>query len=161
MAYLFTIFGASIFAFIWWHGQLRKKDLQAVALRLGLHYLGETLPRSFSLSSPIFKNTTKVSNVIDGDRNGRRVIVFDYLIGSGKYSRTRTVIAVNVPPADLESLVHSSDLSIESNGHWSFLFEQRGFFTREVISVSELESYIRSVLFVESDIATPPLHHLT
>ena len=126
-----------------------RKFCRAVASPLELHYLGDTLPRSFSLPSPVFKNVTEVRNVIDGDRNGRRVIAFDYRIGSGRHSTTKTVIAVDVAAADLESFgLRYSTLSIESAGHGSFLFEPRRFPAREVMSVSELETYIESVLSI-------------
>ena len=156
MIYFFLIFWASIFTFLWWHSAKRKKGLQAVASRLGLHYLGEVLPRSFSLRSPVFKNVTAVWNVLDGDRNDRRMIAFDYRIGRGKQSRTKTVIAVDVVPADLESLVvRYNTLSIESAGHWSFLFEPRRFPAREVMFVSELETYIESVLSMKITLSLP------
>src|SRR4051794_11141646 len=93
--YLLWILGLCLLFFFLYVNRLhRERDVRALADRLGLHYLGEGVPRSLSLHGTGLVNATSIWNLIDGERRGIRVIAFDCQIGHGRGSWRRTAIAV-------------------------------------------------------------------
>lgn len=71
----------------------REKALKDLALRHSFTFIGNALPRSLTLIGTALDKANSISNVIDGDCNGFRIVAFDCRIGSGKGSYRRTMIA--------------------------------------------------------------------
>ena len=71
----------------------RFKAMRVLASRWGFQYLDRALPASFSLTCDPFDCIARVWNVIEGQRNGISVLVFDSMIRGGK-GNYRTFIAV-------------------------------------------------------------------
>src|ERR1700756_3569807 len=69
----------------------RVKSMRSLASRLGFNFIGRPLPASFTMTCyPFDGNLGTIWNVIEGQRNGTRVLVFDSTVW-GNY---RTFIAV-------------------------------------------------------------------
>jgi hypothetical protein len=124
----------------------RTAAIRGLAVRSGLHYLGNALPRSLTLSGTPFDRASKVWNVIDGEPRGVRVIAFDCQVGGGKGSWRRTVIAVE-SGADL-SLLLNPEMTMDSTGKWAILYRPKAsvnFRIAGLMPLGELKSYLNSV----------------
>src|SRR5438270_12876238 len=73
----------------------RAAAIQRLALQLGFHYLGRAVPASLTLSGTQLAYAKAIWNLIDGERQGMRIIVFDCRIGGGKGSWRCTAIAAD------------------------------------------------------------------
>jgi hypothetical protein len=105
----------------------RSAAMKRLAAQLGFMYIGGALPRSFSLAGTGLEAVSSIWNVIDGDRNGVRLIAFDCRIGRGKGSWTRTVIAAQ-STVDLLGPVTEPELTVEHSGAWTILCQPQALF---------------------------------
>lgn len=142
---------------LWWVQERRTRAIRNLAMRLGFHYLGSVLPRSLSIREPWLNRMTSTRNVIDGERNGIRVVAFDCRIGYGKGSSLRTVVAAkadhNVFGSQtnhdlLRSITADDDLSVSQSGDWTLLFRPKRSFELKIsglMSIEALEIHINSI----------------
>lgn len=147
----FVFFGAAAIAllfFFYLAERQRAAAIQALASRLGFHYLGSALPRSLTLSGTPFSGHSRVKNVIDGEPRGVRTIAFDCQVGTGKGSWRRTVIAVEESGDFGNVLALNAEMRIEPAGKWKVLYRRKApfvFRVGELMPLEELESYLNSV----------------
>jgi len=152
---LFVVAGAYGLAYILM--ARRAKDMRAVAARWGFQYLGPSASRWRSPSSRDLSSTTlpasfpktchpvlpfkQVWNVIEGQRSGVSILIFDSIIGlrrgTGRYC---TFIAINT-----ESNVFSTDICSEKFVHsrgWTGVYRLRLLQVPWTISIHRIEQHL-------------------
>ncbi len=89
-----TILAILVFAFAWFRllGSLREKAIRSLASKVGFQYTDRTLPSSFPSAQEAFE-IAHAWNVVQGERNGTQMVVFDSVVGRGR-GIYRTFIAV-------------------------------------------------------------------
>lgn len=102
-----------------WSMRKRTADMRTLAADRGFHFLGSAIPASIQFGKTSLQGISSTSNGIEGTRNGIKIMAFDCRIGTGKGSRTRTVLAVRTS-GDVK---HDFSLSMERAGDWTILFE--------------------------------------
>lgn len=140
-------------------GRWRAGAIRQLATRFGLHYIGDALPKSLTLSGTPFERYSKVWNVIDGEPGGVRIIAFDCRVGRGKSSWLRTVIATENTAGVSEIVAPNQDMTMDSAGRWKILYHPKAFFNFRIVGlmpVQELESYLNAVTVDRSPTATRP-----
>jgi hypothetical protein len=92
--------GLGVFVFYVLHTseQYRASAKRLLAIRFGMHYLGNALPKSLRLEGTPFHRTSRVWNVVDGEPRGTRIMAFDWQVGEGKHSWRRSVVEVAAFP---------------------------------------------------------------
>lgn len=110
-------------------------------------FLRRALPRSLSLLGTNLEGATSIWNVIEGDRDGIRVVAFDCRVGSGKGSWRRTAIAAQGPRDLFRVTKFCGDFTLDSSGDWTILFEPKAisFFGPGLMPVSEVEAHFDSI----------------
>ena len=131
-------------AILWMRERKRQAALRELAARRGFSYLGQSLPRSFTLRGTELERVTSIWNVIDGDCGGIRVISFDCRVGTGKSSWRHTAVAAQGPP-DVFGTTFSLDLTVDRCGEWSIMYEPRKLFSSGLMSVADVESHFDSI----------------
>jgi hypothetical protein len=124
----------------------RGREMRSLAERIGFNYLSSTLPGSLTLPDNPFSKVSSVWNVIDGERNGVRVVAFDFRIYWGsQLSWVRTAVAVRTPRSDLKGLFFG-DFIASRSGDWAVCYQPigSGMVRPGLMSVSEIEAVIRS-----------------
>ena len=126
----------------------RIKSMRALAGRLGFRFVDRPLPSFFTMTCSPFDGNPLVWNVIEGQRNGTSVLVFDTVIGGGK-GRYRTFIAVQT---EGDPFVRKGNLSsgktLQSNG-WTAVYRV-GLWVNPVgwtMSVQEIEKHLTDSRF--------------
>ena len=120
--------------------------MKPLAISLGFIYLGSDLPYWFVLPETPFNSMTTVWNVISGERNETRVIVFDCRFGQGKGSWCRTIIAhengVNAPKFS----AFDPDLQTEQVGGWTVMWRPKelALFPTGLMPVAEIKAYLEA-----------------
>lgn len=130
-------------AWQWIRSVIRKREIQNLAKLLGFHYLGDALPRSFSLLVEPLHSITSIWNVIDGEPRGRRILVFDCRFGSGKGGWLRTIFAVENKERDDSPFKYES-LQTKQVGDWIILWRPKEFgrITAGLTPTDELRAYL-------------------
>jgi hypothetical protein len=97
----------------------RAKAMRALASKLGFQFINKPLPDSFSMICDPFDSNPSVWNVIEGQRNGIRILVFD----SAFRKTYRTFIAVQTEdnPFSKDEVVLGNTL--QSNG-WTMSIQR-------------------------------------
>ena len=116
----------------------RARGIQALAIRSGMHYLGDALPKSLTLEGTPFYRISKVWNVIDGEPRGTRIMAFDCRVGVGKGSWRRTVVAVEGDDKVLGSL-SQPDKTIDRSGRWMILYRPKAYFNLRIAGLTPVE----------------------
>jgi len=125
----------------------RTAAIRLLASRLGLHFLGNALPRSLTLSGTPFSSHSRVWNVIDGEPRGVRTIAFDCQVGVGKASWRRTVIAAESADYLAPALPFNPEMKIDTAGDWKILYRPKAsinFSIAGLMPLTELESFLGS-----------------
>src|SRR5260370_16936229 len=94
------VVGAVLFGFYGIKDLWRTFAIRRLAKKLGFTYLRQRLPEALSLYGTPFAHRRFTQNVIDGEQNRIRVVVFDCQIGEGKDGWRRTVIAARTGSRD-------------------------------------------------------------
>jgi hypothetical protein len=83
--------------------------------------------------------------VIDGERNGLRILIFDCRIGEGKGSWRRTVIVAQGNPDIFRNVPFVLNLSIEQTGDWTVLYEPKslGIYPPGLMATTEIEALLQ------------------
>jgi hypothetical protein len=141
-----TIFGitaaAIAIALSWVREHKRNAALRVMAVRRGFAFLGPALPRSLRLRGTNLEGATSVWNVVEGDKDGIRVVAFDCLIGSGKGRWRRTVIAAQGPRDVFAVAKLYGDFTLDHSGDWTIMFEPKAvFFGPGLMPISEVEAF--------------------
>jgi hypothetical protein len=119
----YVLIGLGLFLGFLYQRHLRRlADMRALATRFGFHYLGDALPRFFSLDGTGLSRATSVWNVIDGERYGVRILIFDCRIGKGKHSWTRTAIAAQTKADVFGAMLFEHCFMSENSGDWRLLY---------------------------------------
>jgi hypothetical protein len=136
-----------LFSVLWLRERHRTNAIRAMAMRSGFHYLGSALPNSLTLNGTPLENLTASWNVVDGERNGVRVIAFDCRIGHGKASWRRTVIAAESPLDTFGTVPFDHDLTVDRSGRWAVLYQPKtvSFIPPGFMSVPELEAHLGAI----------------
>ena len=120
----------------------RRRSMRALASRLGFQYHGSKLPNSFSMSCYPADEIAKAWNVIQGQRNGIDVLIFDSLVGKGKPVYC-TFIAGHT-----ESKLFGTDVSPErlacSSG-WTALYRIRFLQIPWTMGIKRIEEHLTSL----------------
>lgn len=142
----FSIVVAILLAIGYVRGRRRSAAIRSLAARLGFHCLAE-LPMDLSLSRTLLSRVSEIWNVIGGERNGVKVVVFDCRIGTGKGSWCRTVIATQSESETFGAEVFNLDLSVDRLGNWTFLYEPKAlsFVPRGLMPASEVEAHLSAI----------------
>lgn len=104
---VFVAIGAAaalLAALVFYQSKKRSADIRALAARIGFAYLSSELPTALVLPDDPFSKIGAIWNVIDGEKDGIRVVAFDYRIGSSKGSWGGTVIAAQTAGTAFERL---------------------------------------------------------
>lgn len=145
-AWIFILAGMVFLAALYVQKGRRSAAIRSLATRLGFHYLRRELPKSLTLHGTPLSCMSSISNVIDGEIGGVRVVAFDCRIGSGKGSWRRTVIAVESEP-EIFGGAFNLDLSVDRAGRWAFLYEPKAIsiVPRGLMPIAELESHLNAI----------------
>jgi hypothetical protein len=100
----------------------RAEAIRAFAIRSGMHYIGDAIPKPLTLQGTPFYHASKVWNVIDGEPRGTRIMAFDCRVGVGKQSWRRTIIAVE---GDGDAFGVMPDMTIDRSGRWAILYRPK------------------------------------
>jgi hypothetical protein len=127
----------------------RANAIRALAIRSGMHYLGDALPRSLTLEGTPFDRFSKVWNVIDGEPRGTRIMAFDCQVGVGKSSWRGSVIAVESDGNVFSNMPLNQDMTIDRSGQWKILYRPKAHFNYRIAGltpVEELEANLNAIL---------------
>ena len=128
----------------------RTDAIRALAIRSGMHYLGNALPKSLTLEGTPFCRFSKVWNVIDGEPRGTRIMVFDCQVGIGKRSWRRSVIAVETDGDGFSGMSLYPDMTIDRTSRWKILYYRpKTHFVLRIAGltpIEELETNLNAVL---------------
>ena len=143
----YVLVGAGLLIiFVFWRDRRRANAMRLLAGQEGLHYLGGALPESFPLQGTL-EDVTKVWNVLDGQLNGVRTMVFDCAMGTGRSAWRRTVIAAECEKDPFAAARYDVNLSVERYDNWVILFRPRAFsfITDELMAVTEIEAHLKAI----------------
>jgi hypothetical protein len=115
-----------------------------LARQFGFAYLRQRLPEALSLYGTPFVHRRFTWNVIDGERNRLRVVVFDCQIGEGGANWRRTVIAIRTGSSTMDAGKFDARMTVENSGGWSvFYYPQE--LKLGVMPVKELRAHLNSI----------------
>jgi hypothetical protein len=149
---LILMAGLALFVFyaLYTSERYRADAIRALAIRSGMHYLGNALPKSLTLEGTPFCHFAKVWNVIDGEPRGTRIIAFDCQVGVGKRSWRRSVIAVESDGDAFTNVTLHPDMAIDRSGRWTILYYRpQAHFTLRMAGLTyteEFEAHLNAVL---------------
>ena len=147
LTYIWLIGAGLLLAILYLRQSRRAAAIRALATQLGFHYLGRGVPRSLTLNGTQLDGATSLWNVIDGERQGVRVIAFDCRIGAGKGSWRRTVIAAESDGDVFGAVPFDRDIMVERSGNWIILYQPKAFslIPPGLMSVTEIEAHLNAV----------------
>jgi hypothetical protein len=142
--------GLFVFYALYASKRYRADAIRVLAIRSGMHYLGDALPKSLTLEGTPFFRFSKVWNVIDGEPRGARIMAFDCQVGVGKRSWRRSVIAVESNGNRFGNMPLHPDMTIDRTGRWKILYyrPKTHFILRinGLTPIEELEANLNAVL---------------
>lgn len=103
-------------------GWKRTKEIRQYAQSKGFTYIGASLPISFPFSDTSVSWASSVANAVVGDQSGKELLFFDCTLGSGKYRRTQTVVAVRGPEERFGPVRFGPFLKTEKSGEWTLIY---------------------------------------
>ena len=116
------VIGAVIYAVYASEDLLRTFAMKRLAKKMGFAYLKKRLPEALSVYGTPFNQRRFAWNVIEGERNRIRVVLFDCQVGEGKDGWRRTVIAVKTGAGTFSAERFNAKLKVESSGGWLILY---------------------------------------
>jgi hypothetical protein len=128
-------------AVFWWRERQRSLALRQVASKFHFVFLGKALPASLDITATGLERMSSCWNVMDGELNGTRIVVFDCRIGEGKGSWRRTVIAAKSNTEFFKMVPFVLDLRSEPAGEWALLYQPKAYriIPPRLMAVSELD----------------------
>ena len=146
---LITGLGLIVFYVLYASERYRADAIRVLAIRSGMHYLGNAFPRSLTLEGTPFCRVSKVWNVLDGEPRGTRIMVFDCQVGVGKQSWRRTVMAAESDDNVFGHLPLYPDMTIDRSGRWTILYRAKTHFSLRMAGltpVEEVEANLNAVV---------------
>lgn len=113
----------------------RTREIRDYAQGAGRIYIGEALPSSFPLGATSLHGISHIKNVVAGDRNGREFVFFDCTLGSGKGSRSQTVVGVRGSSEFWWAQRFDRSLSVETACDWTVVNPNRLLSVRDVEAI--------------------------
>jgi hypothetical protein len=98
------------------------------------------MPEALSLYGTPFAHRRFTENVIDGEQNRIRVVVFDCQVGEGKGVWRRTVIAARTGSRDFNGAKFPG-MATDNSGGWTILYYPQGMKV-ELTPVRELRAHL-------------------
>src|SRR6476660_3936203 len=130
---------------LWAREHLRAFAMRSLAKKLALSYAGKSLPGAISLYGTPFQPYTsdRITNVMDGQRNGIRVVAFDCEVYEGKESWSRTVVAGKSATNVFSATSSTPDLKVDHSGGWMILYYAREARAKHgLMPIAELKSHL-------------------
>jgi len=148
---IFLIVAAVIVAASWWQSRQRTSAFIELAAKFGLAFLGTTLPGFLNLAGTGPEAISSCWNVVEGEINRVRFVIFDCRIGRGKGSWRRTIIAAKGNADIFKSVPMVLNLTSEPAGEWTVLYQPK---TSQIIppgliAVPELDALLE--LFISGE----------
>ena len=100
----------------------RTYAIRRLAKKFGFAYLRQRLPEALSLYGTPFAHRLLTLNVIDGERHGSRIVVFDCQVGDRTASWWWTVIAIRTGSHTMDAAKIDSRMKVENSGGWSVFY---------------------------------------
>ena len=122
--------------------RLRTRAMRSLALRRGFHYIGGPLPTSFRMTCDPAAGLRFASDVIEGQTNGVRILIFDCAIGVGR-GQACTFIATQTNQNPF-GRVSWGEKIVQSCG-WSALYRLRPLFPGSApwsMSIQRIEEHL-------------------
>jgi hypothetical protein len=121
LAVIVFIVGAVMYAIYGAEDLYRRFAMRRMAREFGFACRGELLPEALSLYGTPFNHRRFTWNVMEGERNRTRVVLFDCQIGEGPGHVRRTVMALRVGP-DISGTVQSNPgMKVLGSGGWAVI----------------------------------------
>ncbi len=133
---LYAVYGAED---LW-----RTFAMKRLARKLGFTYLRQRLPEALSLYGTPFTRRRFTWHVIDGERNRKRVVVFDCQVGEGMGNWRQTVIAVRTGYGDFSAMRFTPEMAVENSGGWSIFYYPEAT-KRGLTPVKEVRAHLESL----------------
>lgn len=122
----------------------RALAFRSLAREFGFARLNKRLPEALSLYGTPFAHRRLTWNVLDGERDKLRVVVFDCQIGEGNGSWQGTVIAIRTGPTSMDSAKFDPRMKVDNSGGWSvFYYPSR--LKLKLMPVKELRAHLNSI----------------
>lgn len=134
-----VVLGVVVFYVLHASQRYRADAIRALATRLGMHYLGNALPKSLELDGTPFHHYSKAWNVIDGEPRGTRVMAFDCQVAVGKRSWRRSVMAVENDGNVTGHLRVQPEMAIDRSGSWQILYRPKQHFSFRIAGLTPIE----------------------
>jgi hypothetical protein len=115
----------------------RAKQIRRYAQSRGLVYIGAALPKSFPLSKTSLSWSSPVRNALAGDKSGKELLVFDCRLGTGKGSRSQTVVAVRGEAECFGAARFGPSLTTETVEDWTLLYR-----SKRILPLEEIEALL-------------------
>ena len=121
----------------------RDRDMKALAAKWGFTYKSRALPESFQMHCYPANCIMTAWNVIEGQQNGVRILIFDSTMGEvkGVYC---TFVATTGPKSVFMAEV-AGEKVVEASG-WSAVYRKRFLQIPWTLSVSRIEHRLNEVL---------------
>lgn len=116
------VVGAVIYAVYGVEDLWRGLAMRRLARTFGFAYLRQRLPEALSLYGTPFAQRRFTWNVMEGEHNGHRVVVFDCQVGEEKKGWRRSVIAIRTGPVTMSAAKLDARMKVDSSGGWSVFY---------------------------------------
>ena len=114
----------------------RVKEIRDFTTRIGLSYLGGSLPKSFPLHKTVSRSAHSIRRAAAGDKLKNEVVFFDCTLGQGKTRFSRTLVGTR-GPAGFRTAQYGPDLVTERVGEWFIVYG-----SRRILEIQEIEVLI-------------------
>jgi hypothetical protein len=102
--------------------------MRGLAAKWGFRYLGPPAPkwwwgRSSRIGRPPISTGLRISrvwNVVEGEKDGIPVLIFDVILGEGRSSQPCTLVAFHTRTGSLAT--STSDIRVIEKGEWTVLY---------------------------------------
>lgn len=130
--------------FLWIQDHVRRFRMQRLARRLGLSFADKRLPGALCLYGTPFNTATLSWNVLEGERDGLRMVAFDCEVVEGKTGWRRTVIAARTEGDVFGAPALYPELTVHRAGGWAILYRPKGSGQKPagLLPISMLETYL-------------------
>jgi hypothetical protein len=118
----------------------RAKEIRGYAQSEGFTYIGASLPKSFPFNETSVSWASSVANAVAGTKRSKELVLFDCTLGSGKGSRTQTMVAVRGSEECFGAARFGPSLTVESVGEWALIYR-----SKQRLPLEEIEALLAEV----------------
>jgi hypothetical protein len=115
----------------------RRKEIQQFAQSTGFSFLGGSLPPTFPMQQTSSRWARSIGHAVMGDRNKKRLVLFDCRMGGGKSRFQRSVLAVRGQDHAFGVAQYGPDLLTEKVGDWTLVYGGH-----RLLSMEEIEALV-------------------